>query len=306
MIVSSMAEAPEVAAPLKTSVIIVSYNSAAALRRCLAALERVLYRESIEIIVIDAGSRDDTAEVEHEFPQATFLKLPRNFGRTKARNIGIRTATGEFILFLDPAVEVDPDTIAPLAARLEADNDAAAVCPLLVDDSGQPAIALRTLPRPDNRFQPAPRLLPSFDNQPLPVECPPDSALMVRKYFVRGLNYLDERYGNSWSDIELCYQIRRAGKKILLLPAAKGVWHAEDAFEPDTSAARALIAADSELGRAAFAAKHSGWLAGVGLRVRSTLSAFASLFALSDFAYRFARFRYLLSGQRVDGTQSVL
>ncbi|HTP88733.1 MAG TPA: glycosyltransferase, partial [Bryobacteraceae bacterium] len=68
----------------RVTAIISTYNQAAALRRCLKALEASDERQLIEIIVMDNGSRDDTAEVELEFPEVTFLRLPKYFGRTKA------------------------------------------------------------------------------------------------------------------------------------------------------------------------------------------------------------------------------
>ena len=52
----------------------------------------------------------------------------------------------------------------------------------------------------------------------VPVEYATFQAFLVRKFFVKGINYLDERYGESWSDAELCYQIRRVSRKTLALP----------------------------------------------------------------------------------------
>jgi hypothetical protein len=78
------------------------------LRRCLKALEASDERQTIEIIVMDNGSRDDTAEVELEYPEVTFLRLPKYFGRTKALNIASRTAHADLLFYLSPDVEVTP------------------------------------------------------------------------------------------------------------------------------------------------------------------------------------------------------
>jgi GT2 family glycosyltransferase len=82
----------------RVTVIISAYNQAPALRRCLKALETSVERQSIEIIVMDNGSFDDTPEVEPEFPEVTFLRLPKYFGRTKALNIASRTAHADLLL----------------------------------------------------------------------------------------------------------------------------------------------------------------------------------------------------------------
>src|ERR1035438_2845919 len=75
----------------KVTALIYSYNRAAALRRCIAALERSTGRASLEILVVDKGSQDESPNLDSEFPNTTFLRLPRNFGNTKALNIGMHT-----------------------------------------------------------------------------------------------------------------------------------------------------------------------------------------------------------------------
>ena len=87
----------------RTSVLIVSHNSVAALRCCLDALLRTTDRQDVEILVVDKGSRDGSEQLDSDYPGVTFLRLPRNFGYTKALNIGTRTATGDYLFLLDPA-----------------------------------------------------------------------------------------------------------------------------------------------------------------------------------------------------------
>src|SRR6202050_2401934 len=131
---------PEQAPPTpKVTALVFSYDSAPALRRCLAALEGSNDRAVIEILVVDCGSHDESAQLDSEFSNVTMLRLPRYFGRTKALNIGTRTAFGEYLLFMTPEVEVLPTTIPSLVAVLEADPETAAVCPLLLDTRAQTA-----------------------------------------------------------------------------------------------------------------------------------------------------------------------
>lgn len=125
-----MAETPREESPaLRCSVLVVARNCAGPLGRALVALERSSPREAIEIIVVDNGSRDGTGQLDAGFPAASFLRLPKNFGYTKAANIGIRGAKGDYVLLLPATVEVAPDTIVRLAARLEAEPELGAVCP---------------------------------------------------------------------------------------------------------------------------------------------------------------------------------
>ena len=88
------------------------------------------------------------------FPNVQFIRLPKNFGLTKALNLGWRAADAEYVFFLHDDTEVQPSTVGLLAAALDTHADAAAVCPLLVDGQGQPAAQLGNLP-PTLEWRPA-------------------------------------------------------------------------------------------------------------------------------------------------------
>jgi len=291
--------------PLRTSVLVVSYNMAEALRRCLTALDQSTGRETFEIIVVDNGSEDDSLAVIDSFPSVTTLRLPRNFGFVKALNIGMRTAKGEFFLFLNPKTEVLPDTVATLTASLEQATDAIAVSPTLTTPDGQPAGFLYKLPGPGNlravavagEFEAAP--VPEGADQTIPVEFAGFAALLVRAYFLKGLRYIDERYAHSWTDAEVAIQIRRAGKKTLFAPGVRAIWHAEDGVKRRMPAAALdLLAADWTLGAATYGAKHFGFAAGLKVRLLGALSAL--------FSARLRLFSYLAGGQKIDGTQAAI
>src|SRR5579872_1778124 len=90
----------------RVSAILVAFNQASALRRAVEALERSQERERLEILVVDCGSRDDSARVDSEFPGVNVLRLPHHLGATRAMNIALRTAKAELVFFISPDVEV--------------------------------------------------------------------------------------------------------------------------------------------------------------------------------------------------------
>jgi len=289
---------------LRASVLIVSYNSAPALRRCLTALESSAGRESFEIIAVDNGSHDETPEVEEAFPNVTFLRLPRNFGFTKAINIAMRTAKSELFLFLDPRVEVQPDTVTALADLLEAGTTAAAVAPLLTMPDGTPAPKLYRLPRleeipalvRDGAFTPAPP--PALDNGPAAVEFAAFTALMLRGWFIKGLRYIDERYAETWNDAEIAMQIRRANRKTLLAPEIRCTLHPEPGpFADAPPDVKSLLASDWASGAATYTSKYFGAWAGAKLRMSVAIRAL--------FGFRFALLSGVLGGRKMDGTQAI-
>jgi GT2 family glycosyltransferase len=281
-----------------------------ALRSCLAAVERSQQRETLEIIVVDNGSTDGSQSLDSEFHSATFLRLPRNFGLTKARNIGIRTAVGESILFLSPNVEVAPETISALTRRLNDEPTAAAVCPLLVDREGRALPLYRRLPTPGELAESArtaqkpPGSLPDLGSEAVAVEYPEDAALLIRKTFLKGMNYFDERYGELWADAELCWQIRRASRQILLLPGIRAIFDSDRARRsPEDSSTRALLAADSAIGASVYIRRRQGMFAGLRFRLATLLSAVGLLVTAREPGFQLARVKYLVSGQKIDGTQ---
>jgi hypothetical protein len=300
-------------APSRISVVIPVRNQAAALRRCLAALERSAARERIEIIVVDRGSSDESPQLDTEFPAANLLRLPRDFGMVKALNIGMRTATGHFVFLLEPDMEVLPETIPCLADKLETTLEAAAVCPLAVTEAGVAVSGWRPLPSPQELYRAWRQggfrdwRTPETDGETAAVEYVRRTPLLVRMTFLKGMRYIDERYGEFGWQLEICYQIRRAGKRILLLPGVRVLWRPEPDQTTSSAARRALLAADHALGAALFVRKYYGWPKGVQFRVRAMLAGVGDLFGailgFHDVAPAFHKARFLLGGQKLDGSQ---
>src|SRR5215470_510588 len=274
----------------RVSAVLVGYNQAPQLRRALEALQRSRDAERIEILVVDCGSQDESSRLAADYPAMNLLRLPHHFGATKAMNIATRTAKADLAFFLSPSVEVEPDTVSRLAALLEEDPSAAAVCPLLVNSAGEPVSKISRLPTPSN-VQPEPASA-DWTQDSIVVEYPGRDAIMVRKQFIRGMNYFDQRFGQHWADADLAMQIRRAGKKIRLYPGIRATLHPE----PDPLQEETLSEADRALGAAAFFGKYYGFFSGLSFRLVAILK------ALGRFNFRLLG--YLLSGQKLDGTQS--
>ena len=261
--------------------VVVSRNRLAMLRRCLESIEASDARSTLQVIVVDNGSTDGSAAIGDDFPNVQFIRLPKNFGLTKALNLGWRAADSEYVFFLHDDTEVRPSTIAILAGALDTRPEVAAVCPLLVDDKGEPTPQLGSLP-------PTGVWLPAAHGAPQVVEFARGAALMVRVYFIKAIRQIDERYGQFGSDADLAAEIRRASRKILLMPAAS-VRH------QGRSKYTSMEWADFLSSRAVFLGKYEGFLAGIKARIAAVLSPLAS--------FRLGVIRYTMNGQKIDGTQ---
>jgi glycosyltransferase involved in cell wall biosynthesis len=84
------------------SVILPSYNRAHFIAQAITSVLNQTY-QNIELIIVDDGSTDNTQDVIATFDdeRLRYIKLPKNIGRSFARNQGIRAAQGEFLAFLD-------------------------------------------------------------------------------------------------------------------------------------------------------------------------------------------------------------
>ncbi|MGB2900733.1 MAG: glycosyltransferase family 2 protein [Candidatus Acidiferrum sp.] len=103
------------------SVYIPAYNAEEFLSR---AIEGVLAQThpADEILVIDDGSRDATAEIAARYPTVTLVRHDRNRGLGAARNTAFQTARNEFVASLDADCVPDPTWLAVLMSHLKDSN----------------------------------------------------------------------------------------------------------------------------------------------------------------------------------------
>jgi hypothetical protein len=262
--------------------VIVSLQRVDSLRQSLEMLG-----DTHQVIVVDNGSSDGAATLDDEFPAVQYSRLPKNFGLTKALNIGLRSIEGEYILCLHDDTRITAEAVSHLADFLEAHPDAGAVCPLLTDDSGNPVPQVRALPTPSN---PDPELtLPTATGDEITVGCVSGAAIMFRGFFLRALSAIDERYGTYGGTVEICQQMRRASKKVVIF---RGVTAIHEGLRSPVPAS--ALAADRAAGTATFIGKHYGFISGLIYRLKTGLSAL--------FTLRFSLLAAAISGQKIDGT----
>jgi glycosyltransferase involved in cell wall biosynthesis len=92
------------------SIVIICFNQAYYLGDAIESVLAQTVREA-EIVVVDDGSTDRTAEVSHSYPRVSYI-YQDNKGISAARNTGLRASTGDYIAFLDA-----DDRLLPKAAE---------------------------------------------------------------------------------------------------------------------------------------------------------------------------------------------
>jgi len=112
------------------SVIIPVYNVGAYLPRCLESLMDQTFSQ-IEILCIDDGSTDNTLQTVQKYreadPRIRLLTQPHR-GVSAARNLGLQSAEGTYVVFLDADDWVEPDMLETLLLRAKETGCDVAVC----------------------------------------------------------------------------------------------------------------------------------------------------------------------------------
>jgi cellulose synthase/poly-beta-1,6-N-acetylglucosamine synthase-like glycosyltransferase len=114
------------------SIVIVTYNNADTIEECLSSLIGQSYQNREIIVVYDEGSKDCTKQVLERL-EVSYKDLFRvvsvpHMGRSKARNIGWRSSTGEIVFFADADDVYFKDYLEKAVSKLESDPNMGCVC----------------------------------------------------------------------------------------------------------------------------------------------------------------------------------
>jgi len=106
---------------VKVTVLVPAFNEEGTIEKVLSKLV-ALPLESSEILVVDDGSTDNTAEIvaalAAQNPSIRWFKQPRNMGKTAAIARAISESTGEILIIQDADLEYDPEEIADVIAPI--------------------------------------------------------------------------------------------------------------------------------------------------------------------------------------------
>lgn len=230
---------------IEFSVVIVTYNNAPEIGRCLSALHEAGDPWRLQVVVVDNHSTDATLNVirrsiaAHAW-QVEVVENPGNRGFTAALNQGLRRCQGAFILVLNPDTEVERDSLAILKGALTADPRVGVVAPQLLFPDGRLQPSCRRFPRHrDVIFEllGLARLFPGsplfsgwkmgdFAHQtPRYVDQPQGACLLFGREVLEAVGYWDEDFPMFFSDVDWCRRVKAEGWEILFAPAARVVHH---------------------------------------------------------------------------------
>lgn len=220
------------------SIVIVNYKSRAKLLNCLASLALPDEGLKREVFVVDNNSGDDLNDLMGRYPDVIVMSSAVNLGMGGGNNLGIRQASGEFVLVLNPDTVLRPGTVPALISYLRNHPRAGMVGPKLLYPDGSlqysclrwPNFFMPILRRTFlGRFFPAQLdsfMMKEFDhNQAQPVDWLMGSCLLFRRKIdcqEKGVFYpaFDERYFMYFEDTDLARQIWSCGYQVIYVPEA--------------------------------------------------------------------------------------
>ncbi|MBU1627761.1 glycosyltransferase family 2 protein, partial [bacterium] len=227
------------------SIVVINYNTTEFLLRCLDNLSIACKRLDYEIFIVDNASPEGFPEnLPLGDKRLHVIKNNINVGFAKANNQALRECKGNFILLLNPDVEVSKNTIREMVKFLKKQKTAGAVgCKTYWDHSVKLQFSTLKIPDlttaffentvlgklfPNNRY---------FGNQweidymawttskPFPVDGLPAAIFMIKKEVLRKVNYFDENFFLYYEDRDLCKRIQEERYEIYFLPHVEAIHH---------------------------------------------------------------------------------
>ena len=231
---------------LLVSFVIPNLNGIDFLRSCVSSIKAQSYRR-IELILVDNGSSDDSAEyVKTVLPNSTIIRNDRNLGFAIAVNQGVRASSGEYVFILNNDASLAPDCVSVLMdGMLEWEkregSKVIGLAPKILLSGRSIIDAVGNAINPDgSAFNVGIGQIDmgQFDN-PNRVMGLCFAAAFIRKAAFQLVGFLDESYFAYYEDVDWCYRANVLGYEFHSAPRAVVQHH-------HSGSARELLTSDQK------------------------------------------------------------
>jgi GT2 family glycosyltransferase/glycosyltransferase involved in cell wall biosynthesis len=204
----------------KVSVVVLAYNNWQFTNACLHSILSLTDYSNVEIIVVDNASTDGTREnldrVFSRDPRVKIIHNAENLGFAAGNNIGMRAATGEYIILLNNDTYVTKGWIRDMIRPLMQDRTIGLVGPLTNNIGNEQKIAInygdmQQMAQVSRRFTRR-YLRRCYATHNLAFFC-----VATRRDVLEKVGLLDEVYGMGFfEDDDYCRRVEQAGFKIVI------------------------------------------------------------------------------------------
>ena len=218
------------------SIIIVTYNPGEIFFDCLKSISSGVGTLAYEVIVIDNASQDGIVQqAVPKFPDVQFILNADNKGFAGGNNQGLKQATGQFLLLLNPDVIVHENSITTLVRYLEKNSSVGIVGPRTFDANGLASLTAQAsynaftilwkylgfaLLFPDYFYGKYRRTVMSNNTIPFEVSWVQGSCLLFRREVYDAVGGLDEGFFLFSEEPDFCERAMRSGWKTVYIPTA--------------------------------------------------------------------------------------
>lgn len=225
---------------IRISVVVPTLDTRALTTACVdAVFSSVLPAGAgLEVVVVDDGSRDGTAESFAGRPGVHVLRNEAPTGFSRAVNRGVSESSGDLLVLLNSDAMVEPESLSRVAAAFEADPSLGIAGAALRYPDGSPQWSgggepdllwlfaqASGFPALLGRLPAWRRVKPLHPGSPVDVGWVTGAAMAVRASVWRDLGPFDETYGFYGQDLDLCLRARDCGWRVRLLPGFRAVHH---------------------------------------------------------------------------------
>jgi len=216
---------------MKLSIVIPTFDTAAMTKRCCEAVLASLPADA-EVIVVDDGSRDDTASMMP--PRVRVIRLEENRGYAIAANRGVNESAGDIVLLLNSDAIVEAGALDALLRAFDQDPSLGVAGARLLNAGGTPQWSggrTPTLPWMIGVVSGAgalARVFGAVSDKPAEVDWVSGAAMAFRREVWDKAGGLSERYRFYCQDIDFCLDARALGWDVRIIEAARVV-HAHGA-----------------------------------------------------------------------------
>jgi GT2 family glycosyltransferase/2-polyprenyl-3-methyl-5-hydroxy-6-metoxy-1,4-benzoquinol methylase/spore maturation protein CgeB len=221
----SVSEKVESGSEPQVSIVMPLYNKASFTKACLKALGDNRDQVAYEVILVDNGSSDATAELLDGLQAKPGFRVVRNgenLGFSRANNLGAKYAQAPHILFLNNDTVPHSGWLDTMVAQMEADDAMGIVgAKLLYPDTGkiQHAGLAMINGTPDHVHRHADADAPEV-NVARDLDMVTGACMLIRKALFDRLGGFDEAYVNGVEDVDLCLKVRDLGYRVRYIPTA--------------------------------------------------------------------------------------
>lgn len=197
----------------KVSVVVCTYNGSRTIRSCLEGVTKLEY-PNYEVIVVDDGSTDGTADIVRQFESVRLIRTV-NRGLSHARNVGMEASAGEIVAYTDDDAFPDPHWLSYLVSTLLKTDHAGIGGPNIAPpDDGLVADCVAHAPG-------GPTHVLLTDQV---AEHIPGCNMAFRKDRLKAINGFDPQFRIAGDDVDLCWRLQEQDWTLGYCPAAM-VWH---------------------------------------------------------------------------------